>query len=1124
MAGGGDSRFLEALERAQTKKDAGFRSNWSFDHSEDSEDEPEKDEANLLSLDESDEADAQITEQKAKQLRTGTCRALGDPIKTYERRVRPPYFRPLRGNAIGLNMLGASKRENSQNIGMATGTMVQGRLFHHTSIPRSTVKTAAQRKEYPAHVQKVETDANKIHPSQRLENLQERREEPDFESEPEIRRKVQQKRRSNLQEPDLSSLHSVCLTPREGIEQNEHVQYCTSCVKENRKTKCQSCGETQRLCKQPIALAELSSLSRPSIHQNVTGQKPVNIGLNAKNFYGSAHSKPSIDIVLKPDSVRWKQSPTNGKIGLSVEANITKGTKNMRLRNTRSSEPNDTIILSSDDEEDNASTGSTSRIESISPRPADSACSSPAPLSGKVEAALKENSFILEHKFSNNSPDPELITAVPRKARMKDQFGNAVPNTSIKRRKLNSEIPCEPMDTYSNVCESAILCCRSVRIGTFNKLLLEPVVFCLDFIRIQLEAPPEETGRSFQEITLTSSELTKSEWCPVKKLPVVFLQTVPATCQSLRSQLGMSRENGTGWYDCKAANVEEQFIVLIFATALSDLESSVFEKILYDMGMKNSIDGFFSRISFEEANGRLVAYTKHSENIPARSPAQKENPPKNVVSEMRMKLRNATSQFYEEEDEVGDTHTVFVGPIEKLIVYPPPPAKGGISVTNEDLHCLNEGEFLNDVIIDFYLKYLVLEKLKKDADRIHMFSSFFYKRLNQRDRRTQDNANLTLQQKRHGRVKTWTRHVDIFQKDFIFVPLNEAAHWFLAVICFPGLEKPEYCPNPYYQGSASNLAPTPTVEGEKSSASSQSSSETCLTGNTSKPTPKKTPSKKPSHALSDPGPGTEESNTPGHRRSHCIGRNKSRKSDQGLQETDISLKSVFSEMDSSTKDVNGLTNICKTPMKAIDGLHRIQISYKDEPDETKKAEEDFIDFSDDQDNMDESSEDGSLADDSYTSEAGKWHLKPSICKQPCILLMDSLRGPSRSTVVKTLREYLEVEWEVRKGTKRSFSKEFMKGSNPRVPQQNNFSDCGVYILQYVESFFENPIQSFDLPMNLTDWFPQQRMKTKREEIRNLILELQELQGKDKKGHRDLATTQTTTPQERTEQFPCTSSD
>lgn len=28
-------------------------------------------------------------------------------------------------------------------------------------------------------------------------------------------------------------------------------------------------------------------------------------------------------------------------------------------------------------------------------------------------------------------------------------------------------------------------------------------------------------------------------------------------------------------------------------------------------------------------------------------------------------------------------------------------------------------------------------------------------------------------QRRHQRVKTWTRHVDIFQKDFLFVPVNQ---------------------------------------------------------------------------------------------------------------------------------------------------------------------------------------------------------------------------------------------------------------------------------------------------------------------------------------------------------------
>ena len=40
----------------------------------------------------------------------------------------------------------------------------------------------------------------------------------------------------------------------------------------------------------------------------------------------------------------------------------------------------------------------------------------------------------------------------------------------------------------------------------------------------------------------------------------------------------------------------------------------------------------------------------------------------------------------------------------RLIQFPPPPLKGGITVTMEDLQCLDSGQFLNDVIIDFYLK------------------------------------------------------------------------------------------------------------------------------------------------------------------------------------------------------------------------------------------------------------------------------------------------------------------------------------------------------------------------------------------------------------------------------------
>lgn len=77
------------------------------------------------------------------------------------------------------------------------------------------------------------------------------------------------------------------------------------------------------------------------------------------------------------------------------------------------------VILSSDDDDDN---DRTNRRESISPQPADSACSSPAPSTGNVEAALSENTSRVEHELRSIPADSELNTVpLPRKARMKDQ-------------------------------------------------------------------------------------------------------------------------------------------------------------------------------------------------------------------------------------------------------------------------------------------------------------------------------------------------------------------------------------------------------------------------------------------------------------------------------------------------------------------------------------------------------------------------------------------------------------------------------------------------------------------------------------------------------------------------------
>uniref|UniRef100_A0A8C7BHE5 SUMO specific peptidase 7 n=1 Tax=Neovison vison TaxID=452646 RepID=A0A8C7BHE5_NEOVI len=253
-----------------------------------------------------------------------------------------------------------------------------------------------------------------------------------------------------------------------------------------------------------------------------------------------------------------------------------------------------------------------------------------------------------------------------------------------------------------------------------------------------------------------------------------------------------------------------------------------------------------------------------------------------------------TSNPDEEWREVRHT-----GPVQKLIVYPPPPTKGGLGVTNEDLECLEEGEFLNDVIIDFYLK---------------------------------------MAQRRHKRVRTWTRHINIFNKDYIFVPVNESSHWYLAVICFPWLEE----------------------------------------------------------AIYEDFPQT------------------------------LSEHSQVQQSQHDNKTTSTETN----------------------PSVPKK-----------------------------------------MCKRPCILILDSLKAASIQNTVQNLREYLEVEWEVKRKTHREFSKTNMVDLCPKVPKQDNSSDCGVYLLQYVESFFKDPIVNFELPIHLEKWFPRHVIKTKREDIRELILKL-----------------------------------
>ena len=126
------------------------------------------------------------------------------------------------------------------------------------------------------------------------------------------------------------------------------------------------------------------------------------------------------------------------------------------------------------------------------------------------------------------------------------------------------------------------------------------------------------------------------------------------------------------------------------------------------------------------------------------------------------------------------------GVLRDPFVYPKIGDPYAVMVYPEDLTRLRGLEYLNDTLIDFYLQYLRNEAFPSRAQKVHIFSSFFYKKLAQRRSQEQREKGAPYGQTIYKRVSKWTQNVDIFKKDFLFVPINKSEHWILAVVCHPG--------------------------------------------------------------------------------------------------------------------------------------------------------------------------------------------------------------------------------------------------------------------------------------------------------------------------------------------------
>ncbi|KAF3644482.1 putative deacetylvindoline O-acetyltransferase-like [Capsicum annuum] len=120
-------------------------------------------------------------------------------------------------------------------------------------------------------------------------------------------------------------------------------------------------------------------------------------------------------------------------------------------------------------------------------------------------------------------------------------------------------------------------------------------------------------------------------------------------------------------------------------------------------------------------------------------------------------------------------------PLEEVI-YP----KGdpdAICISKRDFDLLAPDTFVNDTIIDFYIMYLKNRISPENRRRYHFFNCFFFRKLADMDK---DPNSAFDGHAAFLRVRKWTRKVDLFDKDFVFIPVNYNYHWSLIVICHPG--------------------------------------------------------------------------------------------------------------------------------------------------------------------------------------------------------------------------------------------------------------------------------------------------------------------------------------------------
>ncbi|KAI9647303.1 hypothetical protein NHQ30_003687 [Ciborinia camelliae] len=345
---------------------------------------------------------------------------------------------------------------------------------------------------------------------------------------------------------------------------------------------------------------------------------------------------------------------------------------------------------------------------------------------------------------------------------------------------------------------------------------------------------------------------------------------------------------------------------------------------------------------------------------------------------------------------------------DKSVVYPKT-GKKTATVDKQDIYRLDDGEFLNDNLIMFYLLWLEQQHHKELSNRVYVHNTFFYASLTK-----------TAKGKRginYEAVERWTAKVDLLSYDYIIVPVNENTHWYVAIICnAPKLLDPE---TKELSQSVESGAKFEMDRGIESPDASK------LT------TPSKSPQLTPKRSASD----MDEAEVGNSFRDLSL-----------LNEEETETPLDIEPAESLPRGNHGLASVSSDvgsgkAAASKSATHVINLAQSSSPSGKPN-----------------STAKGKKSPPTRTHDP----------KQPRIITLDSLALRHSSTCVN-LKDYMVAEIKAKKGISITPPKALGMAAKTQakdddtgvylgkgLPEQGNYCDCGVYLLSYLEEFFERP--------------------------------------------------------------------